>query len=467
MVVNGIKLERIDEETVVSHGGSIDIDDGIVSVAGDAAKGIAALTRIAFPSSLRRIGSGAFFKTGLREIRIDVEGNLSVEDLAFSQCEHIETVFIRAKEVFLGTKAFKFCTQLRRIHIVGDVHFGEECFYCAGRDNEEIPLEVLVEGTVLELGDKAFANCHGLKRFDFSRCRCGIGAGAFDSAGLGEAILGEGIVSIGEGAFSSCDGLRRLSIGKNVVSIGGGLFYFGHNEDLVVEIDAENPRFRCENHLLINEETGTLLFLFSPKEETEIHLPERVRHIASHAVVGAPKVRLYVPAALTVDKEGFDRFQGTLYVDTPQLSPTVRGTLDRLWGEKWRGVSVDDIVLTGKDPHEGIAPLSDEEVRGLATILLRDNPLATRVVTKSFTEVCEAHCHFRDLDNQYEFPLEELEGKDSYSFGDYRIKAIVGDQIYALKGDEVVRVPFGRILERFDGGPTYGVKQYSYLSLDN
>ena len=229
------------------------IDGLMVTEIGDGSfAGLLRVREIDLPSSVVRIGAGAFvscidlrrlwFPAGLKDgdpswlIGCERLEDVVLPGAATSFSEDFLSSFL-PKRVMLGAKARRFAAPdrwapvLREFAIDADnpwLSTDGTCLY--SRDGKKL-LSVVVHRSVCDVADgceeiarKAFAGDVELKSANFPDSLVQIGASAFAGSGLIRLEVPASVQSIGSRAFSRCDDLRDVELSRGLESIGDEAF---------------------------------------------------------------------------------------------------------------------------------------------------------------------------------------------------------------------------------------------------
>ena len=91
--------------------------------------------------------------------------------------------------------------------------------------NINVPFEVVIPGTVTEIGDRAFARCHSLERLTIPDSVSQIEDAAFTQCmSLKSLEIPRSVTHIGNLAFAQCHSLERLTIPDSVTHLGNRAF---------------------------------------------------------------------------------------------------------------------------------------------------------------------------------------------------------------------------------------------------
>jgi hypothetical protein len=114
------------------------------------------LKEIVIPSTVKKIGSHAFYRTALPSPML-AEGVEEIGESAFYASPAMTHVRIPASVKTMGSNVFAYSTALKEIEF-GSAIVGEYCFIgCTGLENVVIP------NSVTYIGTGAFYSCSGLK----------------------------------------------------------------------------------------------------------------------------------------------------------------------------------------------------------------------------------------------------------------------------------------------------------------
>lgn len=179
------------KESVIPDDGSVEIIDAWAFAY------LTSLTKIEIPSSVSKIGVGAFEYSGLTSIEIP-DSVVELEGSAFEGCENLKTVKLSANLKLLDVGVLRGCLNLNNVIIPDSVE-------------------------IIETG--AFQNCVILTNLVLSANIKKIGSQAFEGSGLTQFEVPSGITEIEESCFKWNSDLNSVTISASVTAIGAQAFY--------------------------------------------------------------------------------------------------------------------------------------------------------------------------------------------------------------------------------------------------
>lgn len=209
--------------------------DNITSLSDRAFNGCSALTTIAFPSSLRTIGSLCFYQSGIVG-HIDLEEVYQLNNGAFNSGKLSS---LNAPQLsIIGESSFNGCSQLTRVNIPNATQIGAYAFYnCTSLTEAEFGAQVTA------IGIKAFLSSLLGGELHLPLLQT-IESGAFGSTKV-TLLDAPNLQIIKDSVFNGCSLLQTAYI-PSVTQIEAYAFYRCTNLTAVV-IDQETPPSVTEN----------------------------------------------------------------------------------------------------------------------------------------------------------------------------------------------------------------------------
>ena len=202
---------------------------------------------------LEKIGDGAFYESGIEEIKIPTTVKI-IGDYAFYRCKSL--------------------SQVNLLNIVGVgqgvEEIGENAFEETGIKKITIPSSVKI------IGDYAFYNCDLLMELTLSvKGLEEIGEKAFSKTSIKEVTIPSTIQNMGAGIFYECTDLSKITISYGVRELSEGLF----GKTAIKEIKLP----------LTVSSIGNKAFSDTPLEK--INISGRVRSIGEEAFIGCTDLK--------------------------------------------------------------------------------------------------------------------------------------------------------------------------------
>ena len=285
------------------------------------------MSAITIPTSVVRIGKGAFSSCDFLESVVIPEGVTSIEDNAFSGSK-IHTITLPNSVTSIKKEAFKSCVFLDTIVLPNALQsIGEGAFRSCGR----LP-SIVIPNSVTTIGEYAFANCSSLTSFALPNSVTNMGPYVFeDCDGLTEPvynshyfayfpkdyatsytipdgvetilervfwectnldsiILPNSVKAIGQQAFLKCENLTYVSLPESLESIGYGAFEECHHLNTInlpnsVTDIGDNCFWDCDN--LSEPQFNDRFFAHFPKNyATTYSIPEGIEEVIGGSFVG-------------------------------------------------------------------------------------------------------------------------------------------------------------------------------------
>ncbi len=224
----------------------VTLPDGVTRI-GSQAFYLSGLKEISFPKNLTHIGESAFRCTPLEEAILpdsitevgdyafyDVPSRYDTDGGDVDPIGNLKKLRVPASLTTIGYYAFSNAGLKTAGPIGGGYDFefgwtdsfpGEIFNYCGALTEITLPVNIT------SIDDSAFSGCTSLTKVTIPKGVTSIGNYAFqDCEGLTEITIPESVTSIGDSAFNGCKGLTKINIPKSVTSIGN--YAFGNCEGL-------------------------------------------------------------------------------------------------------------------------------------------------------------------------------------------------------------------------------------------
>ena len=222
------------------------------------------------PSSVTKIGQGAFFYCGGLTGIVIPKGVTEIEDAAFRGCDDLTSVSIPNTLIKIGGDAFRECEGLTSITIPNGVTEIGHCAFnlCSSLTSITIPK------SVTKIGDAAFFSCHSLKNI----------------------TIPAGVAEIGGNLFGNCNSLSQITVSdKNSV--------YDSREDCnaIIETATNKLIAACNNTKIPNNVTEIGLAAFENCENmTNLTIPASVTKIGYRAFEGCKNLTsIIIPESVT------------------------------------------------------------------------------------------------------------------------------------------------------------------------
>ena len=185
----------------------IDIKEGTTTIAPDAFNRNATVKEVNAPSTLKHIGTNAFYRCGSL-MSIDIDNVETIGESAFENCTSLGGELNLKNLKSLGKAAFCQCASLERVTDLGDItKIPEKAFYKALELKEcNIPR------TVRYIGRQAFTNA------GFEKVVIPLSVDTIDTQGyyghsaLDTVIIASEKIMFGNSVFASCDSIKAVYI---------------------------------------------------------------------------------------------------------------------------------------------------------------------------------------------------------------------------------------------------------------
>lgn len=208
------------QELIISEGIRL-IDDGAFTNCEN-------LSKVSFPKSLERIGTGqdkkingAFENTAI--IDLVIPDNVTyISQSTFMRCHRLERVILSSKLTKISDFMFRACDKLSTVHMSDSVKaIGRRAFSgCVLLSEIDMPNQLkLIE-------EEAFDRCKSIKHIVLPNGVSEVKSKAFiECRALETFVCNDGLHTIGNNVFENCTSLKKILLSKSLTSIGDKIFY--------------------------------------------------------------------------------------------------------------------------------------------------------------------------------------------------------------------------------------------------
>ncbi len=197
------------------------IKEGVKSIMNDAFNGEIYLTNVKLPSSLERIGEGAFANTGITEITIP-EKVCYIDSTMFNNAIMLEYNINEKNPNYYSSNGVVYSKD-------GSVLVAYPCGRFVKNENQI----AIIPETVSSIGNYAFFNSTAKSITIPSNIKT-IGKQAFaGNMNLENLVIENGVEAIYDGAFLACSALNKVRLPKSVTYLGFNCF--GYKFDIAFE----------------------------------------------------------------------------------------------------------------------------------------------------------------------------------------------------------------------------------------
>ena len=223
---------------------------------------------------------------------------------------------------------------------------------------------VSLPGTLITIGEDAFANCSSLNSIVIPDSVTEISNGAFSRTGLESFSTGSRFTSIRGFVFSDCEKLTTVEIGKNITEIDDNAFG-GCISLKAFSVDSGNTAFIAKDGVLFSKDMKLLMIYPRGMNNESYVIPKGVETIGVKAFESSCLNSITITDGVkTIGKDAFIHCDGLSVVVIPDSVETIeRGAFFNSCG--LRSVSIGaGIKRIGPDAFSDCWDLSEVRFRG-------------------------------------------------------------------------------------------------------
>ena len=301
-----LKQQYIGDDTITK----IVIPEGVEEIQQYAFANLTALEEVVLPTSLKKIGVGAFF--GCNKLKkINLENAKFINEKAFSGCA-LEEIDL-SSVVAIGNYTFESC-KLNYVELpASSQSLGVGAFY-----KNDYLTSVEFRAPKIKIGSYAFAECAQLGSVDINAAV--ISSYAFQGCtSLDDVTLGKDVAVIGEYAFAgTAVSAFELAAGNTALTAGenGALLYKNTEEGKELVLAA--PEYAWPNNTVTTDATSIATGAFAGNTKIYYVNADNVTKVGSYAFADCSNLRQV--SMKNVETIGDYAFAATAITATPDLS---------------------------------------------------------------------------------------------------------------------------------------------------
>lgn len=172
------------------------------------------LNSVSLPSSIKKIGFGAFAYTSLTALTIP-DGVEYIGPAAFRD-SRFTNLYLPNSVNNLETTAFANCRYLQTVHLPENIDSIKNDMFskCSALEKINVPSKLKY------IGSSAFWSASSLSSFELPESIEFIGSGAFAGSGIISVTLPKNITALQDRIFSGCSKLQTVSLPERLTSLG-------------------------------------------------------------------------------------------------------------------------------------------------------------------------------------------------------------------------------------------------------
>ncbi|HFU4109571.1 TPA: leucine-rich repeat protein [Streptococcus suis] len=310
------------------QGGRLVIPEGVTEIDDNAYANNRDIREVVFPSTLTKIGSGAFSGTSLTTISLPASVTI-IESYAFSGTQ-LTDVSLPVGLTHLGDYAFGNISSLTSINIPKDINSDRNYYtYNSPFSGSYNLAQISFDEGITVIPDYLFKDLSGLTELSLPSTVTTIGNEAFLGTGLREVIIPAGVTRIGYDAFN-IDSLTKVTFPSSLESAYSAFFGSQNLKEVV----------------LTGNWTKIPSGLFKHTGIERLVIPEGVTEIESNAFSGSSLREVVFPSTLT--KIGSGAFSGT-----PLTTISLPSSVTTIESSAFSGTQLTDVSLPAGLTHLG------------------------------------------------------------------------------------------------------------------
>lgn len=202
----------------MTDGTAIVIKEGTTGISDNFLGYCSNLGSVTIPSSVKKIGQGAFGRSGMSSLTI-LSSDVYIMWNTFYNCSNLSEINVPVdfsgrigENVFKGTSWYS--SQENGLINIGTVILGY-------KGNMPLSAEIVIPKGASAIADNAFYNCANLSSVKIPQSMKIIGSSAFSKcSNLSKIVLPQGMKYIGQSAFLNCKNLTSAIINEGIDIIG-------------------------------------------------------------------------------------------------------------------------------------------------------------------------------------------------------------------------------------------------------
>lgn len=313
-------------------------------------KGAYELTSVTFPSQLKKIGDGAFYKTKIKD-KVFPETLNYIGKSAFENCDSLKHIMIPDAVTYIGSQAFAECDSLKEINIPENVEYLgygiikfcknlNTVYYNAIEAHSDrtggafeyfnVSQPNVIIGNKVKVIPDRFLNGTKIASIKLPSSLKEIGTEAFAGSMLEQIEIPESVDSIGDCAFANCKRLKTANIPLNVRTLShtfqecdslSTIYYNASNATVNLSsttfFNYDMPFYHCTQlkNIVFGETVESIpqyLFRFlETDDELSLKLPSSLKVIGKSAFQSMNATTIEIPANSSLTTIGEMAFYGS------------------------------------------------------------------------------------------------------------------------------------------------------------